>query len=99
MSVIQLSANHICAVAVGVTKLLNNVPAVNYVFLKDNTRDALNAAFKDCKGESKYSLYPYEEANVFTLLAGINARAAAHTLGKRKNKKAEAKAPAFLFVV
>lgn len=32
MSVIQLSANHICAVAVGVTKLLNNVPAVNYVF-------------------------------------------------------------------
>lgn len=75
MSVIQLSANHICAVAVGVTKLLNNVPAVNYVFLKDNTRDALNAAFKDCKGESKYSLYPYEEANVFTLLAGINARA------------------------
>ena len=75
MSVIQLSANHVYAVAMGVTKLLNNVPAVNYVFLKDNTRDALNAAFKDCKEESKYSLSPYEEANVFTLLADINARA------------------------
>ena len=75
MSVFKLSANHVYAVAVGVTKLLNNVPAVNYVFLKDNTRDALNAAFKGCKGVPNYSLYPYEEANVFTLLAGINARA------------------------
>ena len=75
MSVMLLSANHVYAVAIGVTKLLNSVPAVNYVFLKDNTRDALNAAFKDCKGESQYSLYPYEEAHVFTLLADINARA------------------------
>lgn len=75
MSVFKLSANHVYAVAVGVTKLLNNVPAVNYVFLKDNTRDALNAAFKGCKGVPSFSLYPYEEANVFTLLAGINARA------------------------
>lgn len=75
MSVFKLSANHVYAVAVGVTKLLNNVPAVNYVFLKDNTRDALNAAFKGCKGVPNYSLYPYEEANVFPLLAGINARA------------------------
>lgn len=49
MSVIRLSSNHVYAVAAGVTKLLNSVPAVNYVFLKDNTRDALNAAFKDCK--------------------------------------------------
>ncbi len=75
MSVIHLTANHVYAVAVGVAKLLNNVPAVNYVFLKDNTRDALNAAFKCCKGEPRYSLYPYEEANVFVLLAEINARA------------------------
>lgn len=75
MSVIQLSANHVYAVAIGVTKLLNNVPAVNYVFLKDNTRDALNAAFKGCKGVPSYSLYPYGEADVFTLLADINARA------------------------
>lgn len=29
MSVIHLTANHVYAVAVGVTKLLNNVPAVN----------------------------------------------------------------------
>lgn len=34
MSVMQLSANHVYAVAVGVAKLLNNVPAVNYVFFK-----------------------------------------------------------------
>lgn len=73
MSVIHLTANHVYAVAVGVAKLLNNVPAVNYVFLKDTTRDALNAAFKGCKGEPRYSLY--KEANVFVLLAEINARA------------------------
>lgn len=41
MSVIRLSANHVYAVAIGVAKLLNNVPAVNYVFLKDNTRACL----------------------------------------------------------
>lgn len=75
MSVIKLSANHVYAVAVGVTKLLNSVPAVNYVFLRDNTRDALNAAFKACKKETRSSLYPYEEAAVFVRLAEINARA------------------------
>lgn len=75
MSVMQLSANHVYTVAIGVTKLLNNVPAVNYVFLKDNTCDALNAAFKGCKGEPRHSLYPYEEANVFAVLADINTRA------------------------
>lgn len=82
MSVIQLSANHVYTVAIGVTKLLNNVPAVNYVFLKDSTRDALKAAFRDCKGVPSYRLYPYEEADVFTLLADINARAYAGRYGE-----------------